>query len=102
MTMSDEHPREVIRSALLNAGLPEEAAADCADTICRKFGGEMVYFSLRGWKGAPARKWKTAAERDELIRAERRAGRSLTWLSQQFVLSKTNVWRICRGVDRAG
>lgn len=86
----DDSPRATIRRVLAETGLPPSIAAGYADLICREFCGESVYFALR--------EWQDAAGRDERIRAERRAGRSLTWLSQQFCLSKTHVRRICGGM----
>lgn len=85
----EEAPRDTIRRVLGAAGLPDALAADYADMICREFSGEAVYFAMR--------EWRTNAERDERIRAERKAGRSLAWLSQQHCLSRTQVWRICGG-----
>ena len=86
---AEETPRDTIRRVLVAAGLPADIAAGYADMICREFSGEAIYFAMR--------EWRTNAERDERIRAERKAGRSLAWLSQQHCLSRTQVWRICGG-----
>lgn len=83
----DDNPRLTIQRVLCNAGVPDDVAAGYAALICREFTGEAIYFAIH--------EWQDTAERDERVRAERRAGRSLTWLAQQFCLSRTHVRRVC-------
>lgn len=82
----DDSPREAIRRVLAATGLADDVAAGYADLVCREFSGSKVYFVLR--------EWRDLRERDQRIREENRAGRSITWLSQQYCLSRTQVHRI--------
>ena len=87
LTRLDDGPRSTIQRVLREAGVPDDVTAGYAAMICREFNGQAVYFAMR--------EWGYAAERDDRIRAERKAGRSLTWLAAQFCLSRTQVRRVC-------
>lgn len=82
----DDSPRNTIKRVLMGTGLPEDLADGYAELICREFSGCEVYFAVRHWN---------LAERDARIRADRDAGRSLTWLAQHHRLSRTQIRRIC-------
>lgn len=82
----DDSPRHTIKRVLMGTGLPEDLADGYAELICREFSGCEVYFAVRHWN---------LSARDARIRADRDAGRSLTWLAQHHRLSRTQIRRIC-------
>jgi len=82
----DDSPRSIIHRVLCDAGLPSDLASGYADMICREFTGSAIYFA--------ARSWADVAQRNDEIKAQYVAGRSITWLAREYCLARSYVGRI--------
>lgn len=82
----DDGPRSTIQRVLREAGVPDDVAAGYAEMICREFSGEAIYFAVRSWTDT--------TQRNEEIRAQHAAGRSITWLAREYCLARSHVGRI--------
>lgn len=67
-------------------GIDEEAMARVEEAVRSDWGGQKVYIHRAGWFDR--------AERDQAIRAARRAGRSLRWLAARYCLGKSRIEQI--------
>lgn len=88
---------DVIRMSLTDGlGITDVAANTLAETILKNaasmgLGGASYYI--------PAVHHSQRADRNAAITEEYRTGKSVTWISQEYGVSRCTVWRITRNVS---